>query len=279
MSYASNFSPSALEVAPGTGQLEPTSHLYEGLEVSTPPHATPPLHSEKDEILHIEESPRGLPNRVGNMKATTFWLIISVICIVVIGAAVGGSVGGTIAARRNNTAAVANAANSPTTSTNSVAQTTAPTTASNTGSTTGSTTGSNTASSTASNTAATSSATFTPTTDCPTSNLTAYNSMFLSGDSGTVVSGAALNFQKFCGFKGSNLNNIGESFVTTFDDCIETCASINFWAGNSSCYAAAFTLNGNRPGNCWAQSKEGTVSGDGLTYTGSIVDNIAVLVT
>ena len=56
--------------------------------------------------MRAEESPRGLPNRVANMKATTFWLTVGIICIIVIGVAVGGSVGGTIAARRDKTAVV-----------------------------------------------------------------------------------------------------------------------------------------------------------------------------
>jgi hypothetical protein len=35
--------------------------------------------------------------RLGNMKASTFWLLLGLISIVVIGAAIGGAVGGTTA--------------------------------------------------------------------------------------------------------------------------------------------------------------------------------------
>jgi hypothetical protein len=42
------------------------------------------------------------PRRVGDMKASTFWLLLALISILVIGATVGGAVGGSIAAEKSH---------------------------------------------------------------------------------------------------------------------------------------------------------------------------------
>ena len=42
--------------------------------------------------------------RLGDMKASSFWLLLCLICIVVIGVTVGGAVGGSLAAGKKNPA-------------------------------------------------------------------------------------------------------------------------------------------------------------------------------
>ncbi|PMD33095.1 hypothetical protein L207DRAFT_535787 [Hyaloscypha variabilis F] len=45
----------------------------------------------------------GIPSkRLGDMKASTFWLLFCLICVVVIGVTVGGAVGGSIAANKSH---------------------------------------------------------------------------------------------------------------------------------------------------------------------------------
>jgi hypothetical protein len=47
---------------------------------------------------------------------------------------------------------------------------------------------------------------------------------------------------------------MSEAFVYSFSDCIEACASLNFWSGNASCSVAVYQPDGSRPGNCWVGS-------------------------
>jgi len=47
---------------------------------------------------------------------------------------------------------------------------------------------------------------------------------------------------------------ISEAFVYSFSDCIEACASYNFWGENSNCTVAVYTPSASRPGNCWVGS-------------------------
>lgn len=48
----------------------------------------------------------------------------------------------------------------------------------------------------------------------------------------------------------------------SFQDCIELCASLNFWGGNADCGFAAYEAKGSRPGNCWVGKAEGLKVGD-----------------
>ena len=48
----------------------------------------------------------------------------------------------------------------------------------------------------------------------------------------------------------------------SLEDCIEVCASLNFWAGNSDCAFAAYDAKGSRPGNGWGGKAEGLKVGD-----------------
>jgi hypothetical protein len=132
----------------------------------------------------------------------------------------------------------------------------------------------------ASSTAASASpAQFTPSTDCPNSNGTTYTSLFAQGKDGTPAPGAGLTFQKYCnlGFPGGMIK-LAEAWVYSFNDCIELCASINFWAGNSSCQGANYWLAGTKPGNCWAYKGHAEYVGPWLLYTGDPNSNVAPLI-
>jgi len=58
-----------------------------------------PVPSESIEPAIASASP--LRRRLGDMNAFTFWLLIAVAAIVIIGASVGGAVGGTASSRKN----------------------------------------------------------------------------------------------------------------------------------------------------------------------------------
>jgi hypothetical protein len=47
------------------------------------------------------------PRRLGDMKATSFWILLCLVCALVIGASVGGAVGGSIAAGKSHQVATA----------------------------------------------------------------------------------------------------------------------------------------------------------------------------
>ena len=42
-------------------------------------------------------------------------------------------------------------------------------------------------------------------------------------------------------------------------DCVETCASLNFWAGGRNCSVAVYEAEGSRTGNCWVGDAQGVV--------------------
>jgi len=106
---------------------------------------------------------------------------------------------------------------------------------------------------------------FVPTRDCTgPANGTKYTSLYTSGTSGQVYPSQGLHFTKLCSTdQRSNVNNIAEAWVYTFEDCIELCASINFWSNSSICIGVAYKGDGlERPGNCWTHNATGTISHD-----------------
>ncbi|KAJ4148149.1 hypothetical protein LMH87_002631 [Akanthomyces muscarius] len=79
--------------------------------------------------------------------------------------------------------------------------------------------------------------------DCPTSNGTSYNSMsFASGNNGPIPDGAenGLKFVKVCGTSLRSGSNIAQGVVATLDECIDLCASYNFWSGTTNCTSASY---------------------------------------
>lgn len=85
-----------------------------------------------------------------------------------------------------------------------------------------------------------------------------------ASDSSKAQSDAGLNFTKYCDVD-SPLSNTGaktlsEAFVYSFSDCVEVCASLNFYAGDGNCSVAVYQPNADRPGNCWVGSANTTFS-------------------
>ena len=165
------------------------------------------------------------------MKASSFWLLFGLICILVIGVTVGGAIGGSIAVSKNHHTETVTQSLMPRwyalsklvllsiskliqfsgTSTQSFSATL----------------------STSSTSSLPSQPTVTPTSDCVTTNGTTYSSLFLSGDEEIVPPNAGLKFTKHCGTKQVGFN-LAFAYVPTFEACIELCASLNFWNQNKN---------------------------------------------
>ena len=42
----------------------------------------------------------------------------------------------------------------------------------------------------------------------------------------------------------------------SLDDCIEVCASLNYWGSDKNCTVAVYDVKASRPGNCWVGKTE-----------------------
>ncbi|KAL3460001.1 hypothetical protein BJX64DRAFT_290651 [Aspergillus heterothallicus] len=107
--------------------------------------------------------------------------------------------------------------------------------------------------------------------DCPSSNGTDYTStMFTSGESGDVPDGAknGLKFSKICGFDVQG-TNLAEADFSTFDECIDLCASYNFWSGSTDCNVASY----NNEGTCWIKSGGTTQVSDDAVDSAVLADS------
>lgn len=102
--------------------------------------------------------------------------------------------------------------------------------------------------------------TFSPIADCPQSNNTLYTSSFASGSSGTVPTHAGLNYTRYCNVANpiTSTNTLSTAFVYSFEDCIEVCAALNFYAAGDNCSVAAYQPTASRPSNCWVGSQHTT---------------------
>jgi hypothetical protein len=177
-----------------------------------------PPPTRDDPEKNGEAQPRQ-PNAAGtlaNMKKSTFWLILGLVSLAVIGISVGGAVGGTISANKNSQDQVESPAGNSTTPSNTPTKLPQ------------------------------------PTSDCPGSNGETYNSAYLGG-TGPVPPSAGLRFTKFCSSSHPG-DNIGSGFFQTFDECIELCSSLNYWAKNKGCKSVDYEPTGKFPANCWAHN-------------------------
>ncbi|KAA6407309.1 MAG: hypothetical protein FRX48_08857 [Lasallia pustulata] len=97
--------------------------------------------------------------------------------------------------------------------------------------------------------------------DCPTANGTVYTSKYTT--SGSVPPDAGLIFTLYCQlqFAHSDTCNMFEVLVSSLDQCVEACASYNFFHGNRGCQGAVFNTAAAIPGNCWALSGNGNGTG------------------
>ncbi|CZT20602.1 uncharacterized protein RCC_06460 [Ramularia collo-cygni] len=182
------------------------------------------------------------PRIIFGMKIKTFLVVALIMILIVVGAAVGGAVGGKQLREDhsqlyNGTFATATPAASPT----------------------------------ATFTAAT--PTYTPLSDCPESNDTGYTSSF---DKLTDQPDAGLKFTKLCDLASpiSDSQRIAEAYVYSFSDCVEVCASYNYWSNSRNCTVAVYLPDGKRPGNCWT-GQVNDVQASSLNST--IGTNVALL--
>ena len=189
-------------------------------------HPSPTTRDDAEKEVEAEQQQKQKQNATGgtlaSMKRSTFWLILGIASLAVIGISVGGAVGGTISVRNNNTQA---RVESPTSSSSTDPGSTTPTKLPQPQ----------------------------PTSDCPGSNGTTYNSAYLAGGHGSVPPGAGLRFVKICS-AGHPGDNVGSGFFRTFDECIELCASLNYWAANKGCKTVDYEATGTFPTNCWAHN-------------------------
>ncbi|KAF2997774.1 hypothetical protein E8E14_001793 [Neopestalotiopsis sp. 37M] len=208
---------------------------HEGLEVSPPQHYQQPYHQPQygggnyAAPAAATEPPK--PERtIFGMRRATFFLSVALL-VVIIAAAVGGGVGGSMAARSTSEDASGN---------NTVSVTTV------------------TATAAATATGTSSSRLTVPTgvvaLDCP--SLTDQDQIITLKDQ-------SWTFTPTCGtnYIGADITAI---IVYSFRDCLQGCAAMNLFSGNSSC--AAVTFNANQTleipkdyGNCWLKTGSGTV--------------------
>jgi len=192
--------------------------------------------------------------RLGDMKAFTFWLLLGVICVIVIGATIGGAVGGT-AAVQNNNAQKTVTVRSVTSGTYAFIYREGPNadfiiSAASVSSPLTLTTVSQSSSVSSASSAASSAAI--AMTDCPSSNGSTYQSVFASFY-GTPAAEAGLTFIMQCSTETA-ATNIAQAYFTNFNDCIELCASMNYWNQDRNCAGVSFHLEMDPPGNCWAHN-------------------------
>ncbi|TAQ90640.1 hypothetical protein B7494_g1062 [Chlorociboria aeruginascens] len=187
----------------------------------------------------------------------TFWTLIVAIVVLFI-AAIGGSVGAGLSAKRTATC--------PSTSTSSPLPLSSPSPPSSSSSSSSSSPSSTQSSATTSASSAgftiASAATLNkPTTSCPQSNGTLFETPYTGG-----------TFSIQCDISYSNSANIAQAMVFTLEDCINMCGAYNYWNSDTTCTHATYLPAGMDPyGNCWIQSGDrGTVvevaGGTNTTY-------------
>ncbi|KAK4443525.1 hypothetical protein QBC34DRAFT_476985 [Podospora aff. communis PSN243] len=206
---------SAPQVVTGSG------HGQDGLQVAQWRYDESQLSSAEEAASRYEkpttENQQKPVGTLANMKRSTFWLILGLAAVIIIGVSVGGAVGGSmqVQASASNSDSSNNSNNSSSSSTNLPGKAS-------------------------------------PTRDCPATNGTTYKSAYTLGTNGAVPEGAGLSFQKLCS-TGSPGDTVAAGYFQSFDLCIELCASLNFRAGNRGCVSVDYKFEGARePVNCWA---------------------------
>jgi hypothetical protein len=100
--------PTAVSSNPWHRKLENAPEVVygNGIEVDRRRAALPEVYRVYDSKFEqasptAEPAQKPEPRRVKDMKATTFWLIIAIIALVVIGVTLGGALGGTLALKNS----------------------------------------------------------------------------------------------------------------------------------------------------------------------------------
>lgn len=226
------------------------SHGYSDLQVVPDQPSLEPAQAEKELATQQgTEKPAGdtsayqdidFPNRhICGLRRKTFWIVLAVATVVVVGAAVGGGVGGALS---NRSSASASASSS------SGVSSTAPTTT--------------VPSSVSITTTTIAGPTQTLLRDCPSSNNSLYEVAFGSDQ---------FEFRKMCSVKLAGTgDNVVNDKTTSFDDCISRCASYNnanrteIASGSSGvCNAVCWrnSLSSDWPGQCFGFSTQNSSTG------------------
>lgn len=204
-------------------------------------------HYESTIIGKVYDTNDRPPRIIFGMKVRTFLLVAAIMLLLIVGAAVGGALGG--ARRENHVQPDYSPANIETNSGSSSASSSTPTSAM----------------SSSSSGYQPTIPTYTPLDACPDANNTLYTSSQADRASDSKAEKTAgLTFTRYCdvaspldGNGNAKASMLSEAFVYSLDDCIELCASLNYWAGEAKCTVAAYDVKGSRHGNCWVGSAEG----------------------
>ncbi|KAM0716907.1 hypothetical protein Q7P37_006759 [Cladosporium fusiforme] len=230
----------APEVAPAHG-LE-----YDDTNYSTSSDKYPVVHSRQFDSRHMSKTAFNNdrpPRIIFGMKVRTFLLVAAVIVCILVGAAVGGAVGGK-SMRENHADQTSSMENSNADE------------------------GVNGASSSSTATSATPSTysaplpTYTPLSSCPDANNTLYTSTFAKADTNAANTSTGLTFTTYCDVESPltsvlTASTLSEAFVYSFKDCMDLCASVNYWFHSSNCSVAVYDPKASRPGNCWVGEADG----------------------
>ena len=258
-------------------QVAPVQHAdYSGLQI--PEYGGLEHYKAAGDNLHGYDLPgrddkelsrTPAPKRICGFAVSTFWILLVVGAIVVIGAAVGGGVGGSLASKSSkNSSSLSSIAVQSGSGTTTPAASSFSSTAVQSGS--GTTTP---AASSHSTGPITSSPTSTPAVtttklpgptttllrDCPSSNNTLYS----------VDIGSVMTFRKICNLSYQNSLNgfaVVNSPTTSLDDCVNLCAAYNVQnqteiaAGesdvcNAVCWRNTF-VNDEFPGQCFGYTTQ-----------------------
>lgn len=231
------------------------NHGYSDLQVVPDQPSLEPAQAEKELATQqgTEKKPAGdayayqdiaSSNRhICGLRRKTFWIVLAVVAVVVIGAAVGGGVGGALS-NRSSASASASASASSSSGVSSTAPT--PTEPSSVSVTTTTLVG----------------PTQTLLRDCPSSDNTLYEVSFGADQ---------FEFRKMCSIKlAGNGDNVVSVKTANLDDCINRCANYNnenrteIASGSSGvCNAVCWrhSLSSDWPGQCFGFSTQNSSTG------------------
>jgi hypothetical protein len=209
------------------------------------------------------------------MKVRTFLLVAAIMLLLIVGAAVGGALGG--ARRENHVQPDYSPANIETNSGGSSTSRYAKKKRGPSYTQCREVTNNNLYSSTPTSAMSSSSPdyqptipTYTPLNACPDANNTRYTSSQVDRTSDSPAEKTVgLTFTRYCDVASPLDGNVkaatlSETFVYSLDDCIELCASLNYWANEAKCTVAVYDVKGSRPGNCWVGRSESLTGVDDL---------------
>jgi len=212
------------------------------------------------------------PRIIFGMKVRTFLLVAAIMLLLIVGAAVGGALGG--ARRENHVQPDYSPANIETNSGSSSTSRYETQSSHDCSKVTNNHSHSSTPTSAMSSSSSgyqPTIPTYTPLNACPDANNTLYTSSQAdrSSDSTAEKKTAGLTFTRYCDVASpldgnAKTSTLSEAFVYSLDDCIELCASLNYWANDANCNVAVYDVKGSRPGNCWVGSAEGVVGAGDL---------------